>query len=111
MARRGVEYAAGECIAAGECGGSANSADNLAAIAVFTMAGQLDPSFSMRPLWALLTMARACYAAGRPAGGFPEIESFEEWSRTIGGIFAHADCRDFRGAGRESAWRERISSR
>lgn len=46
-------------------------------------------------LAALLTLARAWYAAGRPEADTPVIGSYEEWSRVVGGILAHAGVEDF----------------
>lgn len=44
----------------------------------------------------LLTMARAWYAAGQPeAPGLPNLGSFEEWRRIVGGILAFAGVRGF----------------
>ncbi|GMV98170.1 MAG: hypothetical protein AMXMBFR83_25220 [Phycisphaerae bacterium] len=44
----------------------------------------------------LLTVARAWYAAGQPdAPGLPQLGSFEEWRRIIGGILAFAGVRGF----------------
>ena len=40
----------------------------------------------MRIAHAVLTIAKAWIDAGRPAGSNPALGSFEEWSRTIGGI-------------------------
>jgi hypothetical protein len=49
-------------------------------------------------LAALLTLARAWYAAGRPATtGTPILGSFEGWCRTVGGILAHAGVGEFLG--------------
>ncbi len=45
---------------------------------------------------AVLTLARAWYAAGRPKGeGVPRLGSFEAWSETIGGILAFAGVSGF----------------
>jgi hypothetical protein len=46
---------------------------------------------------ASLTLARAWYAAGQPPAPSPTIGSFESWSRTVGGILAHADVPGFLG--------------
>lgn len=47
---------------------------------------------------AVLTLARAWYAAGRPkANGVPRLGSFEAWSETIGGILAFAGVEGFLG--------------
>lgn len=49
-------------------------------------------------LGALLTLARAWYAAGRPAArGLPTIGGFTRWTHTVGGILAHADVDAFLG--------------
>jgi hypothetical protein len=48
-----------------------------------------------RLLAALLTMARAWFAAGEPSYGTPILGSFEEWSKIVGGILAHAGIKDF----------------
>jgi hypothetical protein len=44
---------------------------------------------------ALLTMARAWFAAGCPQCTTPHIGSFEDWTRIIGGILQHAQIPDF----------------
>lgn len=46
---------------------------------------------------ALLTLARAWYAADCPAGDVQPVGSFEEWTRTIGGILQHAGIGGFLG--------------
>jgi hypothetical protein len=47
---------------------------------------------------AVLTLARAWYAAGRPKPeGVPRLGSFEAWSETIGGILAFAGVEGFLG--------------
>jgi len=46
---------------------------------------------------ALLTIARAWYAAGKPSASTPIIGSFESWSRTIGGILEFAGIHGFLG--------------
>ncbi len=47
---------------------------------------------------ALLTIARAWFAAGKPkAKGLPRLGSFEAWSETIGGMIAHARVPGFLG--------------
>lgn len=44
----------------------------------------------------LLTMARGWYAAGQPkAPGLPNLGSFEEWRRIVGGILGFAGVRGF----------------
>ncbi len=48
-------------------------------------------------LAALLTMARAWYAAGRPAADVPALGSFGEWTRVVGGVLAHASVEGFLG--------------
>ncbi len=45
-------------------------------------------------LAALLTIARAWYAAGKPTADVPVIGSFESWARTIGGILDHGGFLD-----------------
>ena len=46
-------------------------------------------------LAALLTLARAWYAAGRPKVTVPHIGGFEDWTATIGGILACAGVVGF----------------
>ncbi len=48
---------------------------------------------------ALLTLARAWYAAGKPAPAqpLPRIGGFQPWVDAIGGILAHVDLRGFLG--------------
>ncbi len=48
---------------------------------------------------ALLTLARAWYAAGKPTPSrpLPRIGGFQPWVDTIGGILAYADLRGFLG--------------
>jgi hypothetical protein len=46
---------------------------------------------------ALLTMARAWWAAGQPKADSPVLGSFEAWCRTVGGILAHAGVEGFLG--------------
>ena len=48
-------------------------------------------------LAALLTLARAWYAAGKPAARLRPLGSFESWSATIGGILEHAGISGFLG--------------
>ena len=50
-----------------------------------------------KSLWALLTIARAWYAAGRPRADSPILGSFEEWSEVTGGIVAYAGVTGFLG--------------
>jgi hypothetical protein len=52
---------------------------------------------------ALLTLARAWYAAGRPAPAqpLPRIGGFQPWVDTIGGILAHAEIGGFLGNAEE----------
>jgi hypothetical protein len=46
---------------------------------------------------ALLLIARAWYAAGQPQAETPVLGGFEAWTRTIGGILAHAGVPGFLG--------------
>ena len=46
---------------------------------------------------ALLTLARAWFAAGKPDTTAPVIGGFAEWSRTVGGILTHARIPGFLG--------------
>ena len=46
-------------------------------------------------LAALLTLARAYFAAGCPAASVPRIGGFDAWSKTVGGILAHAEVPAF----------------
>lgn len=46
-------------------------------------------------LAALLTMARAWFAAGRPPAEVPTMGSFAEWAETVGGILAFAGISGF----------------
>lgn len=46
-------------------------------------------------LGALLTIARAWFAAGRPAWNGPTMGSFEGWVEIVGGILAHAGVTGF----------------
>jgi hypothetical protein len=48
-------------------------------------------------LAALLTLARAWFAAGQPPADVPTLGSFENWSKVVGGILAHAGVRGFLG--------------
>jgi hypothetical protein len=48
-------------------------------------------------LGALLTLARAWYAADCPVGDVVPMGSFEDWSRIIGGILQHAGIVGFLG--------------
>lgn len=48
-------------------------------------------------LWALLTLARSWYAAGQPAPDVRPIGSFEDWTRTVGGVLQHAGIKGFLG--------------
>lgn len=50
-----------------------------------------------RVVEAVLTLCRAWFAAGRPAWDGPVMGGFEAWSRTVGGILAHAGVRGFLG--------------
>src|SRR5215218_9251702 len=51
-----------------------------------------------RLVHALLTLARAWFAAGRPkAPNLPRLGSFEGWSETVGGMVAFAGIPDFLG--------------
>jgi hypothetical protein len=44
---------------------------------------------------ALLTLARAWYVAGKPKSRIKPIGSFENWTRTIGGILEYAKVNGF----------------
>jgi len=47
-------------------------------------------------LAAILTMARAWIAAGKPIpGGLPPLGGFEDWTNTVGSILIHAGLPDF----------------
>jgi hypothetical protein len=47
---------------------------------------------------AILTIARAWYVAGKPqAPSLPTFGSFEDWTRTLGGMLHYAGVRDFLG--------------
>jgi hypothetical protein len=46
-------------------------------------------------LAALLTLARAWFAAGRPDSSSPQLGSFTSWSRTVGGILQQAGVGGF----------------
>ena len=48
-------------------------------------------------LTALLTLARAWYAGGQPAGVVPTLGSFEPWAETVGGILTYAGAEGFLG--------------
>ena len=48
-------------------------------------------------LHAVLTLARAWFAAGRPPAVVPQLGGFEEWATTVGGILAHAGIEGFLG--------------
>lgn len=49
-----------------------------------------------RLVWAVLTIARAWYAVGKPIDkSLPVFGSFEEWARTIGGMLKHAGISQF----------------
>jgi len=48
-------------------------------------------------LVALLTIARAWFAAGQPAAPVPAFGSFENWARVVAGILWHAGVRGFLG--------------
>jgi len=48
-------------------------------------------------LTAILTLARAWFAAGRPAADVPVIGGYEQWTATVGGILAHAGIDGFLG--------------
>lgn len=46
-------------------------------------------------LWAMLTLSRAWFAAGRPKPDRPPLGSYEEWSVIVGGILENAGIRGF----------------
>ena len=46
---------------------------------------------------ALLTLARAWYAAGKPEAGVPRLGNFQSWANTVGGILAHCWVEGFLG--------------
>ena len=46
---------------------------------------------------ALLTLARAWYAAGQPPAEVPRLGNFQGWATTVGGILAHAWVEGFLG--------------
>jgi hypothetical protein len=46
---------------------------------------------------AALTLCRAWYAAGCPAGKSPVLGSFEDWSRLLGGVLQHIGVPEFLG--------------
>lgn len=48
-------------------------------------------------LGALLTLARAWWAEGQPAGPVSPLGGFDDWSRVTGGILAHAGIPGFLG--------------
>jgi hypothetical protein len=48
-------------------------------------------------LGAVLTIARAWYAAGKPRANVPTIGGFDEWAQTVGGILAFAGFEGFLG--------------
>ena len=48
-------------------------------------------------LVALLTLARAWYAADKPQASVPVIGSFTEWANTVGGILQYAGMKGFLG--------------
>jgi len=48
-----------------------------------------------RLLHALLTIARAWHAAGRPKGKVPTLGGFSDWAHTVGGMLHHAGVRGF----------------
>jgi hypothetical protein len=48
-------------------------------------------------LGALLTIARAWYAGGRPRADVQELGSFESWSRIMAGVLTHAGISGFLG--------------
>jgi len=48
-------------------------------------------------VWALLTLARAWWAAGQPKASTPVLGSFEGWCATVGGVLAHAGVEGFLG--------------
>ena len=54
-------------------------------------------------LWALLTICRSWFAAGRPAFNGMVLGGFEDWTATIGGILEHAGLQEFL-ANRESLY-------
>jgi len=54
---------------------------------------------------ALLTLARAWFAAGSPAAAVPTIGGFERWAGIVGGILAHAGVSGFLG-NQETMWDE-----
>lgn len=58
-----------------------------------------------RLLSALLTLCRAWYAAGCPSCTVPAFGSFEAWTRTVGGILAHAGVEGFL-ENREQMWEQ-----
>ena len=43
---------------------------------------------------ALLTIARAWFAAGKPSASIPRLGSFQAWADTVGGILAHTGLVD-----------------
>lgn len=48
-------------------------------------------------LAALLTLARAWFAAGQPVANVPRLGSFEEWARIVGGVLAYTGVAGFLG--------------
>ncbi|MEJ7787410.1 MAG: hypothetical protein WKF96_21610 [Solirubrobacteraceae bacterium] len=48
-----------------------------------------------RLLHALLTIARAWHAAGRPKGKVPTLGGFSDWANTVGGMLHHAGVHGF----------------
>jgi hypothetical protein len=50
---------------------------------------------------ALLTICRAWFVAGRPAGLAPRIGSFESWTEVVGGIMYYAGADEFLGNRKE----------
>jgi len=48
-------------------------------------------------VWAMLVIARAWWAAGRPQVQVPTFGGFQEWTNVVGGILAHAGVSGFLG--------------
>jgi hypothetical protein len=59
--------------------------------------GEWVPAHRGALIAALLTLARAWFAAGRPLASVPRVGSYQAWVDTIGGILAYAGIPDFLG--------------
>jgi hypothetical protein len=78
----------------------------------FTDLDKWLPENRGRLVWAVLIIARAWYAAGQPQDkSLPVFGSFEDWTKTIGGMLKHAGISEFLGNLTKDQWESDYENR